>query len=81
MKAKVELLGSQKSIAGTNTVEFPVSDTSSVTDALNHVSALYPALFLNPNNLVMTVNGTVSSGGKVLHAGDVVSFLPVIGGG
>ena len=39
MKAKIELMGSQRTVAGTNAVEFPVSDNSSVTDALNHVSA------------------------------------------
>jgi sulfur carrier protein ThiS len=81
LSAIIELLGYQRTAAGTGSVAFPVSESSTAVEALKHVSALFPALCLDPENVIVTVNGKAAPADRILKAGDIVTFLPVIGGG
>jgi len=81
LTAVIELLGCQKTAAGVGSVEFPVGNGETVLDALNFTAERYPSIYLDPERVIFSVNGERSPADSVLQAGDIVRFLPVLGGG
>jgi molybdopterin converting factor small subunit len=79
--ATVEFMGTQRKLTGRPSVEISVTDYPTVSDAFEHVSGLFPALYLNKFNTMITVNDEISPADRILKAGDKIVFLPVIGGG
>ncbi len=81
MTAFIEFLGTQKKITGESSLEIPITEFPVVGDALEHVSSLFPTLFMNRYNTMITVNDEISPADRALRAGDKIVFLPVVGGG
>lgn len=81
MTASVEFMGTQRNLTGKSSVEISVTDFPLVSDAFEHISGLFPALYLNKYNIMITVNDEISPADRILKAGDKIVFLPVIGGG
>ncbi len=81
MNVTVELLGYQKTAAGVDSVEFPLSNSATALDALNYVIALYPKTYLEPDRVIFNVNNERVPADSLLKAGDTVRFLPILGGG
>ena len=81
MTASVEFMGTQRNLTGKSTMEISITDFPTVSDAFEHISDLFPALYLNKYNTMITVNDEISPADRVLRAGDKIVFLPVIGGG
>jgi len=79
--ATIELLGYQRTTAEIGSVDFPTGDGQTVLDALNHIALLYPAMALDPDRVIFNINGERSPADSVLKAGDIIRFLPIIGGG
>jgi len=79
--ASVEFLGTQRVVTETHRVDIPVSEKTSLKDALDYINQQYPSLGLDDNAVIITVNSEISSPGRILKANDIVLFLPVIGGG
>ncbi len=81
MVATIEFFGIQRVIAETESITMPITDKTVVGDALEYVRRMYPALHLDGDSVLITVNREVVSLDRVLKAKDVVRFLPHIGGG
>jgi molybdopterin converting factor small subunit len=79
--ASVEFMGTQRNLTGESSVEISISDFPVVSDVLEHISGLFPSLYINKYNTMITVNDEISPADRVLKAGDKIVFLPVIGGG
>jgi molybdopterin converting factor small subunit len=77
----VELVGNQKDIAQSDKVSLIASGGMSVRDALERLRHKYPALPLDQDSLLITVNHEVASLDRPLKHNDLVCFLPHIGGG
>jgi molybdopterin converting factor small subunit len=81
MKATVELLGTQRAMAGAERIEIPITGKTTVDDALDYVQRKYPQLKLAEWMVIVVVNQHIASREQVLKAGDTVSFLPFLSGG
>ncbi len=81
MTVTVELLGYQKTAAGVDSVEFPLTETSTALDALNFIIERYPKTYLEPDRVIFNVNNERVPADSLLKAGDTVRFLPILGGG
>lgn len=81
MIASIEFLGMQKNITKTNSIEMPISEKTSVSDALEYVRGKYPDLHLDEGMVIITVNHEIASPDRLLKNNDTVSFLPFISGG
>lgn len=81
MTASVEFMGTQRNLTGESSVEISIKDFPTVSDAFEHISGLFPSLYLNKYNTMITVNDEISPADRILKAGDKIVFLPVIGGG
>jgi molybdopterin converting factor small subunit len=81
MIASVEFMGTQRNLTGESSVEVSINDFPQVGDALEYISSLFPSLYINKYNTMVTVNDEISPADRVLKAGDKIVFLPVIGGG
>ena len=59
----------------------PITEKTTVNDALEYVRYQYPDLHLEEGMILITVNKKIASLDKILSANDTVSFLPFISGG
>jgi molybdopterin converting factor small subunit len=81
VKVSIEFIGMQRSVTGAPNIEMPITRGTTVGNAFEYVKKQYPALSLNDRDMFITVNHEVTDQGKLLSEGDVVSFIPAIGGG
>ncbi len=59
----------------------PVNSDSTMNHALEFVRERYPDLPLDEKMVLLIINQEVVSGDALLKSGDIISFLPDIGGG
>jgi molybdopterin converting factor small subunit len=81
MVVSIELSGIQRDIAKTDKVKMPITEKTSVGDALEYIRNKYPALTLDENSILITVNHEQAPLNKILKANDTICILPHIGGG
>ena len=81
IKVLIEFFGTQRSVTETDSIDMPLTGKTRVNDALEYVRYRYPALPLEEDLVLITVNQEMASLDTVLQADDTVSFLPHIGGG
>jgi molybdopterin converting factor small subunit len=81
MKISIEFLGMQRIITQTGYLDMQITNQTRVNDAFEHVRQKYPALDLKESMVLVTVNQEMADMDKTLKADDIVSFLPLIGGG
>ena len=81
MTASIEFMGTQRNLTGRPSVEISIEDFPTVSDVFEYISGLFPSLYFNKYNTMITVNDEISPADRVLKAGDKIVFLPVIGGG
>jgi molybdopterin converting factor small subunit len=81
MKVTIEFLGTQRTAAGADRVEMPITRKTTVNDALDYVQRKYPELKLAEWMVIVVVNQHIASLDQVLNADDVISFLPFLSGG
>jgi molybdopterin converting factor small subunit len=77
----IEFLGTQRTIAGADSADMPITARSRVYDALDYVRSKYPRLKLDEGMVLVTVNQEIAPREQVLKADDTISFLPFISGG
>ena len=78
---QIEFLGMQRMITKTSVIGMPITEKTRVKDALEYVRRQFPALNLDVETTLVTVNHNKASLNMILRANDLVSFLPHIGGG
>jgi molybdopterin converting factor small subunit len=81
MVVSIELFGIQRDIAKTDKINMPITEKTNVLDALEYVRNKYPALSLDKDSILVTVNHELSPLNRTLKADDIVYILPHIGGG
>lgn len=81
MIASIEFLGMQRIVTRTSGMDIPITEKTRVKDALEYIRNRYPALHLDSEMLIITVNQEIASPDRILKANDTVLFLPLIGGG
>jgi molybdopterin converting factor small subunit len=77
----IEFYGSQRTITGTKSIKIPITERTLAKDILEYVRAQFPALPLDHDKYIVTVNQEVASPERRLAANDTICFLPHIGGG
>ena len=81
MRISIEFLGMQRLVTKTPGTDIPITEKTRVRDALEYIKQKYPALHLDDEMLLVTVNQEMASPDRILKANDTVLFLPLIGGG
>jgi molybdopterin converting factor small subunit len=81
MRIMIEFLGTQRTLAGADSIETPITARSRVRDALEYIIDKYPQLKLDKDTALVVVNQQLASRDQVLKADDIISFLPFISGG
>ncbi len=81
MDVFIELFGFQKEVVKAEKILLPMTDKMLVRDAFNYLRTTYPAIPLEQAPFLVTVNFELASLDRLLKSGDVVCFLPHIGGG
>ena len=81
MQVSIEFLGNQRVITKTDSIDIPITEKTTVNDALEHVRQQYPDLPLDEGMILIIVNKSISSLDRILSTRDTISFLPFIGGG
>ena len=81
MSVSIQFFGMQRNVTKTDSIHMPITEKTSVTDALEYVRQQYPDLPLAKETVLITVNQEIASLDTVLRGNDVVLFLPFISGG
>ena len=81
MQISIEFLGNQRVITKTDSIDIPITEKTTVNDALGYVRQQYPDLPLDEGMILIIVNKSISSLDRILSTRDTISFLPFIGGG
>ena len=81
MEVSIEFFGKQRVITKTDSIDMPITEKTTVNDALEYVRQQYPELPLDKEMIFITVNRKTASLDRVLSTNDTVSFLPFISGG
>jgi len=81
MIVKIEFLGTQRTLAGADSIETPVTARSRVEDVLEYIIDKYPQLKLDKDTALVVVNQHIASRDQVLKDNDTISFVPFISGG
>ncbi len=81
MVVSIELFGILRDIAGTGKLSMPIDGKTAASDALEYVRGKYPALPLERDYFLISINHELVSPDKLLQPNDVICFIPHIGGG
>jgi len=81
MSVSIQFFGMQRNVTKTDSIHMPITEKTSVTDALEYVRRQYPDLPLTKETVLITVNQEIASLDTMLRGNDVVLFLPFISGG
>jgi molybdopterin converting factor small subunit len=77
----IEFFSSQRLATGSDRVTVAIGPGATLVDVLEHANRLFPELRLQASAVLLTVNREVSPPDRKLRPGDVVAFVPHIGGG
>ena len=81
MTFSIKILGMQRVLTNTDSIDMPITNKTKVNDALEYARQQYPALPLEDGMVLITVNHEAASLDRILRDKDTVSFLPLIAGG
>jgi len=81
MVVSIEFLGMQRVATRIRGIDMPITEKTTVNDALEYVRRHYPDLNLDEGMILITVNQQIASLDRILRDNDTVSFLPYISGG
>ena len=81
MVVTIELNGIQRNITKTDRLDMPISENTTVRDAIQFIRDKYPALTLDANSILVAINNELVSLDRLLESEDTINILPHIGGG
>lgn len=81
MVVSIEFSGMFRHVTSTHVINIPIDHDTKVTDALDYLTRQFPALKINKNTAIITVNHEVVALDRLLNPDDRISILPPIGGG
>ncbi len=77
----IELLGTQRAVAGTESIDMPIGERTTAKDVLPFLKTRFPDMELDDSKLLVAINHEVVSPERVLKADETVFLVPHIGGG
>jgi len=77
----IEVFGMHGIIANTNHIQMPITDNTTVNDAIYYITKKYPGINIDKKSILTAVNHEIVPLLKLLRANDIVSLFPPIGGG
>jgi molybdopterin converting factor small subunit len=77
----IELFGTQRAVAGLDSIEMPIGEKTVAKDVFRFLSANFPKMHLDQEKLHLIVNNEIVYPEKVLMANDTICLIPHIGGG
>jgi len=80
-KISIHFFGIQRLATKTDSIDMPITETTSVSDVLEYILKRYPDIPLNKKAVLVTVNQEMASFETRLKENDVVLFIPFVGGG
>jgi molybdopterin converting factor small subunit len=81
MVVSIELFGILRDIAKIERVNMPITGNTRAREAMDYVQSRYPELPLGDGSFLIAVNREPVHPDTLLRHGDIVCFLPHIGGG
>ena len=81
MQVSIEFMGKQRVITKTDSIDMPITEKTTVNDALEYVRQHYPDLDLEEGMVLIAVNKIIASLDMILRTNDTILFLPFISGG
>ena len=81
MQVSIEFMGKQRVITKTDSINMPITEKTTVNDALEYVRQQYPALDLDEGMVLIAVNKRIASLDMILGTNDTILLLPFISGG
>ncbi len=81
MTISVHFLGKHRSETGSDSITLPLDTVKSVSDVLHTIKKRHPDISISESAVIATVNDEIAKMTTELKADDIVSFLPVFGGG
>jgi len=81
MVVTIELNGIQRNITKINKIDVPITGNTSVRDALQYIKEKYPALILDTDSVLISINNELVHIDRLLESEDTINILPHIGGG
>ena len=81
MKITVLLFAAAREIAGVESVELDLPESSSIAHVRAALLLALPSLAVRTNTLLWAVNNEYAAEDKVLHSTDVVACFPPVSGG
>ena len=81
MAISIKFHGMQRFVTNTDSIDMPITEKTTVNDALEYVKQQYPGLHLEEGTVIAAVNLEIASLDRILRDNDTVSFLPNIAGG
>ena len=81
MVVSIKFFGMQRVVTKADGIDMPITEKTSVNDALEYVRQHYPALRLDDGMFLITVNQEAAPLDRILKANDTVSFVTFISGG
>jgi molybdopterin converting factor small subunit len=81
MLVTVHFHGLQREITKADHIELRIEEDKHVNAVLRLIKEMYPDLPLTEEAVMATVNNQVSTLDHALEGGDIISFIPHIGGG
>jgi len=81
MKVKVKLFASFREIVGAKEEDLELAEGTTVQALLEEYILRFPQIAKYREHIILSVNKEYGAPGRVLRAGDEVSFLPPVSGG
>jgi molybdopterin converting factor small subunit len=81
MAISIKFHGMQRLVTSTDSIDMPITEKTTVNDAIEYVKQQYPGLHLEEGTVIAAVNLEIASLDRILRDNDTVSFLPNIAGG
>ena len=81
MVVSVSLHGMQRRMVQRRELQISLSDGSQVNQVIDYIQERFPELPIHREEILITVNGRVSTANQELKQEDQISLLPHIGGG
>ena len=81
MVVTIELIGIQRDITKIGLIDVPITEKTTVRDAIEYVKDKYPALPLDMDSILVAVNNELAPLDRLLISKDIINIFPHIGGG
>ena len=81
MTVSVHFHGKQRLTAGKEYITLSLGNKSRVSDIIHEIEKSYPDMAFPKDAILITINDKAAGSDTILQDNDVISFMPLFGGG